>query len=133
MIAGAPAGIAVYFLANRLLSLGMANRADWEINSLFMAWGGVFVWALARPAKRAWVEALAACAALYALVPVVNALTTARGLIPSLIGADWVFVGFDGVMLATAAAGAFTAWKVATHKPKATPRRKTHMAAEAAL
>ncbi len=133
VIAGAPAGIAVYFLSNRLLPLDMAHRADWEINSLFIAWGGLFVWTLARPAKRAWVEALAACAALYALVPVVNAATTTRGLIHSLIAGDWLYVGFDSVMLAMAAACAFTAWRVATHKAKALPRRKARVAVEAAL
>ncbi|MCG2840660.1 PepSY domain-containing protein [Sandaracinobacter sp. RS1-74] len=132
VIAGSCAGIAVYFLANRLLPLDVANRADWEINSLFIVWGAVFVWTIARPTKRAWLEALSACAALYALVPAVNALTTPRGLIPSLIAGDWVFVGFDLVMLAMAAACAFTAWKVATHKPKALPRKK-RMTAEAAL
>ena len=133
VIAGSCAGIAVYFLANRLLPVEMASRADWEINSLFIAWGGVFVWTPGRPAKRAWTEALAACAVLYALVPVVNALTTARGLIPSLIAQDWVFVGFDGVMLAMAVACAFTAWKVASHKAKAAPRRQVRAAVEATL
>ncbi len=132
VIVGAPVGIAVYFLANRLLPFDMAQRADWEINSLFIAWGGLFVWTLARPAKRAWVEAFIACAALYALVPLVNALTTERGLIPSLIARDWVFAGFDLVMLVTAAACAFTAWKVATHKPKAAPRRRMRELVEAA-
>jgi len=131
VIAGAPAGIAVYFLANRLLPLDMANRAEWEINSLFIVWGGLFVWTLARPAKRAWMEALAACAALYALVPVVNALTTERGLISSLIARDWVYVGFDLVMLAMAATCTLTTWKVATYQSKATPRRKGGVAVEA--
>ncbi|MEH3121636.1 MAG: PepSY-associated TM helix domain-containing protein [Sphingomonas phyllosphaerae] len=123
-IVGAPAGIAAYFLANRLLPPSMAHRGDWEINSLFVAWGGLFVWTLARPAKRAWVEALAACGALYALVPLANAATTARGLIPSLITRDWVFAGFDLVMLAMTAICTFTAWRVVHHVPKAAPRRK---------
>ena len=100
---------------------------------MFIAWGGLFVSTLARPAQRAWVEALAVCAALYALVPIINAMATARGLIPSLIAGDWVYVGFDGVMLAMAAACAFTAWKVATHKAKAAPRRRTRELVEAAL
>lgn len=124
VIGGAPAGIAAYFIANRLLPLDLANRADWEINSLFVTWGGLFVWTIARPAKRAWIEALLACATLYGLAPVVNALTTPRGLIPSLLGADWVFVGFDGVMLAMAVICSFTAWKIAQNKPRAAPRRK---------
>ncbi|OYX65139.1 MAG: peptidase [Sphingomonadales bacterium 32-64-17] len=125
VIAGSCAGIAVYFLANRLLPVELPHRADWEIHSLFIAWGAIFTWTIARPVKRAWVEALAACAGLFALVPLVNALTTQRGLVPSLIAGDWIFAGFDLAMLAMAAACGFTAWKVATRKPKVAPRRKT--------
>ncbi|MGC4250341.1 MAG: PepSY-associated TM helix domain-containing protein [Sphingobium sp.] len=132
VIAGAPAGIAVYFLANRLLPVEFAHRAEWEINSLFIAWGALFVWTLTRSAKRAWIEGLAICAAFYALVPVVNALTTSRGMVPSLIARDWIFVGFDGVMLATAATAALAAWKVAAHEPKVAPRRKARELAEVA-
>lgn len=132
VIIGSCAGIAVYFLANRLLPLDIAHRADWEINSLFIAWGGLFVWTLARPAKRAWIEALTVCAALYALVPAVNALTTARGLVPSLVARDWAFAGFDLVMLAMAAVCAFSAWKIAQHKPKAALRRRARELVEAA-
>lgn len=132
VIAGACAGIAVYFLANRLLPVELPHRADWEIHSLFIAWGAIFTWTIARPVKMAWVETLAACAALYALVPVVNVLTTQRGLISSLIAGDWIFAGFDLAMFAMAAACGFTAWKVATRKPKAAPRRKARGLMEAA-
>jgi len=132
VIAGSCAGTAVHFLANRLLALSMTHRSDWEINSLFIAWGAMSVWTLTRPARRAWIEALAVCAALYALVPIINALATTRGLIPSLIARDRVFVGFDDVMLAMAAASAFTAWKVATHKAKALPHQKARTAVELA-
>jgi uncharacterized iron-regulated membrane protein len=122
-IAGLPAGIAVYFLANRLLPLRMPQRADWEINSLFIAWGAVLVWVLARPARRAWVEALGAAAALFAAVPLVNALTTPRNLIASLWRGDAVFVGFDLTMLALAALIGWAAWKAHRHKPKTPARR----------
>ncbi|MCW2389646.1 putative iron-regulated membrane protein [Sphingobium sp. B11D3B] len=125
VIAGSCAGTAVYFLANRLLPVELQHRADWEINCLFIAWGAVFTWSIARPLRQAWVEALAACAGLYALVPVANALMTPRGLVPSLIGGDWIFAGFDLAMLVTAAACGFTAWKLATRKAKPVPRRKT--------
>lgn len=130
-IAGAPAGIAAYFLANRLLPIGMADRTDWEINSLFIIWGGLFIWSLARPAKRAWVEALSACAGLYALVPVVSALTTPRGLPASLLARDWTFVGFDLIMFAAAAGTGFSAWKVATRQAKTPPARKRRAPLEA--
>lgn len=130
-IAGAPAGIAAYFLANRLLPLDLANRADWEINSLFIVWGGLFVWTLARSARRAWWETLATCALLFALVPVVSTLTTGRGLPASLMAGDWLFVGFDLTMFACAALAGLAAWRVATRKAKASSKRRQRAPVEA--
>lgn len=123
VIGGVPIALASYFLANRLLPVGMAARADWEINILFIAWGGAFVWSFARPTKRAWVEMPAAAAALFALVPVINAITTTRGLLPSLLAGDTVFVAFDLAMLVFAALLAFAARRAAAHRGKAPPRR----------
>ena len=124
MILGPIAGIAAYFLANRALPMGLAGRGEWEIDCLFLTWGGLLAWALARPASRAWLEALVFCALLYALVPLANALTTARGLVASLSDGDWFFAGFDLVMLASSALLAFAAWRLATHKTKA-PRHRS--------
>jgi len=131
-IAGAPVGIAVYFLVNRLFPTSLAERGEWEVDSLFIAWGAIFAWTLARPAKRAWVEALGTGAVLFALVPIVNAATTSRGLGPSLYRGDWVFIGFDLTMIAAAAALAYTARKVLRHQPKAAPARRKRNTAEAA-
>ncbi|WP_334183670.1 PepSY-associated TM helix domain-containing protein [Novosphingobium sp.] len=130
-IAGAPTGIAIYFLMNRLFPLDLVERGGWEVDSLFIAWGAIFAWTLARPAKRAWVEALGTGALLFALVPVVNAVTTNRGLGPSLYRADWVFAGFDLAMIASAAGLAYAAWKVLRHQPKAAPARRRRATAEA--
>lgn len=128
IIAGAPAGIAIYFLANRLLPLAVPERAEWEINSLFVGWGAVFLCTLARKAKRAWVESLATCAVLFALVPLVNVLTTSRGLVQSLWLGDWVFAGFDLTMTALAVGFAYAARKVLRHQPRASPARKRRAA-----
>ena len=130
-ITGGPAGIAVYFIANRLLPSAMAERGEWEVDSLFIAWGAIFAWTLARPAKRAWVEALGAGAALFALVPIVNAATTSRGLGASLYRGDWVYVSFDLTMIVLAVAFAYTARKVLRHQPKAAPARRNRNSAEA--
>jgi uncharacterized iron-regulated membrane protein len=131
VIVGGTGGIAVYFIANRLLPLDMAHRADWEINSLFIGWGALFVWSIGRPVKQAWTETLAMGALLYAAVPVVSAFTTPRGLIPSLFARDWVFAGFDLTMLALAGGFALAGWKVAAHRPKVAARRKVCELAEA--
>ncbi|MNI86861.1 hypothetical protein D3C73_1439960 [compost metagenome] len=48
----------------------------------------------------------------YALVPVVNALTTERHLLNSLRAGDWVFAGFDLTMWGLAALLALMAVKV---------------------
>jgi uncharacterized iron-regulated membrane protein len=112
VIAGFPAATAAYFLANRLLPTGLAARAEWEIRCLFLAWAAAFVLASVRSPRRAWIELLGLSALLFALVPVVNAATTQRGLIASMQRGDWLFAGFDLVMAATASILALTAQKV---------------------
>jgi len=111
-ITGLPLAIAGYFLANRLLPLDIAGRSDREIGTMFIIWGAVAVWAIARPAGRAWIEGLAATGLAFAAIPVVNALTTDRSLVASLLARDWVFAGFDLAMLLLAAVFGFAAFKV---------------------
>lgn len=111
-IAGLPLAVAAYFWANRLLSVEMADRAAWELHTLFAVWLGTLFYALARPLARAWVELLWGCFLAYALVPAVNALTTDRHLGRSLPAGDWVFAGFDLSMLALALLFAVMAVKV---------------------
>ena len=128
-IAGLSAGIAAYFLANRLLPTGLAERADWEVHTLFLVWLGVLLWAVVRPPKRAWIEGLWLAAGLFAAVPVVNALTTRRGFPVNLFSGDWLFVGFDLVMVALAVSFGAAALKLtrrwsAKSQTEAPPRRK---------
>ncbi|WP_374406391.1 PepSY-associated TM helix domain-containing protein [Pelagerythrobacter sp.] len=127
-IAGLPLAIAVYFLANRLLPLGIAGRGDREIGAFFIAWGAVLVWSVARPARRTWPEALGAAAIAFALVPIVSALTTDRSLAASLTHGDTVFAVFDSTMVVLAAGLGWAALKVARRKPdmKARPNRRSH-------
>ncbi|MDR2336225.1 MAG: PepSY domain-containing protein [Burkholderiaceae bacterium] len=111
-IAGLPLAIAAYFWANRLLPIDMADRAAWEFHSLFAAWLGTLFLAMARPLARAWVELLWGSCIAFALVPVINALTTDRHLGNSLRAGDWVFAGFDLTQLGLAALFALMAVKV---------------------
>lgn len=110
-IAGLPLGMAVYFLANRLLPVEVTGRSEREIATFFIAWGAAFVWAAVRPSARAWAEVLALTAAAFALVPIVNALATDRSLIASLAAGDFVFAGFDTTMLLFAAGFGWAALK----------------------
>jgi uncharacterized iron-regulated membrane protein len=130
-IAGLPAGIAAYFLANRLLPTGMTARAEWEIHSLFLTWAAVLLWAIARPYRRAWIESLALAAGLFASVPVGNALTVSRNMLTGVMTGDWLFVAFDIAMLLFALGFGWAARKASTvnAKPARSIRTMQNMAA----
>ncbi len=130
-IAGLGAGVATYFLANRLLPLGMEQRADWEINCMFLAWAAIGLWGAIRPVRRGWIETLGITAMLFLAIVPVDALTTSRGLLASLMAGDWVYVGFDIVMLLLASGFGYAARKASYASPSA-KTRKAHRSSERA-
>ncbi|WP_409525588.1 PepSY-associated TM helix domain-containing protein [Nitrincola sp. MINF-07-Sa-05] len=109
-ITGLPIGIAAYFWANRVLPSEFAARAEWEVHVMFLAWAVMLIHAALRPTARAWVEQCAMAALAFALLPLLNALTTERHLGQSLLTGDWVFAGFDLTMLSIGAGFALTGW-----------------------
>lgn len=58
------------------------------------------------------------------LLPLLNALTTGRGLFTSLATGDWVFAGFDLTLLALGGLHAALAIRTARYQPKARPARR---------
>jgi uncharacterized iron-regulated membrane protein len=127
-IVGMPIAVAAYFWANRLLPVDMATRAAWEVNIMFLAMAAMFVYPAFRPPARARVELLWLCAAAYALLPVVNALTTTRHLGHSIPQGDWTMAGFDLTVLACGAVAAICALKVRKSQASVTGRRKPKVA-----
>lgn len=124
-VAGLSVAMTVFLWANRLLPVGTAGRADWEIHVFFIAWAATLAHAMLRPARAAWVEQFYAAAALLALLPILNAFTTDRPLWASLMNADWVFIGTDFMLLALAGLHALLAWRVSRHRGAvAKPPRK---------
>jgi uncharacterized iron-regulated membrane protein len=117
-IAGLSIAMTAYLWANRLLPLPIPHRAAAEVNVFFAAWGAALVYAVLRPARRAWVELLGFAAASMALLPVLNALTTRRPFWHSVATHDWVYAGFDLAMWAFAALHAMLAIYAARHRPK---------------
>ncbi|QLF92189.1 PepSY domain-containing protein [Pseudomonas sp. ABC1] len=111
-IVGLPVAVAAYFWANRLLPVDMAERADWEAHSLFLVWGWTFVYAALRPVKKAWLEILWIAVVAYALLPLLNALTTDKHLGVTVPYGDWVLAGFDLTMFALAGLFAYAAFKL---------------------
>ncbi|WP_449409562.1 PepSY-associated TM helix domain-containing protein [Methylobacterium komagatae] len=119
-IAGLPAGIGAFFLANRLLPVGMAERANWEVGLFFGAWVLVALVGAFTPRRQAWPATLGLAAiGFLAVVPVDIAL----------IG-EPRFVAFDLAMLLVAAL-LIVAARVAARPPAALTRRAPAQVARA--
>lgn len=107
-IAGLGIACIGYLWANRLVPLGLAQRAEWEQGVFFGLWGLALVHSLLRSPMQAWREALGLLAALCLLLPVLNFVTTGDQLLAQWLRGDWESAGVEGVSVAfgLAAAGA---------------------------
>ena len=114
-IAGMPAAIAGYFLANRLLPVALPDRADWEVRTFFAVWLLVAGTAFLRTHRRVWPETLTVAAGLFGAVALADA---GRGAALRLAGdgpGEPVFLAFDGAMLVVAALILFAARTIGRH------------------
>lgn len=94
-IIGLPSGLAVYLWANRLLPADLVGRAEMEVHAMFALWAVTFLWASARPAKRAWRELGILAGAMFALIPIINALMSDRHLGTTIPAGDWALASID--------------------------------------
>lgn len=107
VLVGLPLAMTAYLWANRLLPLALVQRSNCEVSIFFSVWATAAGYATLRPTRRAWTELLSYCGIM--LTPLINALTTARGILSSLAQRDWTFVSIDlttllfGVLMATIA------------------------------
>ncbi|MET4614539.1 putative iron-regulated membrane protein [Stenotrophomonas sp. 2619] len=133
-VAGLPIAFAAYFWGNRLLPVQMAERADAEVNVFFYAWGAALLAAFLWPKRLMWAWQLYVGAAMFLLIPVINALTTHAHLGVTLRNGDWVLAGFDLVMLAFGAVLAYCALRMQRWQPALTAaeKKKRQVAAAAA-
>lgn len=133
-VAGLPIAFAAYFWGNRLLPVQLAERSDAEANVFFYAWGAALLAAFIWPKRLMWAWQLYLGAALFALIPVLNALTTQAHLGVTLRNGDWVLAGFDLMMLAFGAMLAYCGLRMQRWQPalSAAEKKKRHAAAAAA-
>jgi uncharacterized iron-regulated membrane protein len=131
-VAGLPIAFAAYFWGNRLLPLDIAERSSAEANVFFYAWGAALLAAFIWPKRMMWAWQLYLGAAAFALVPVVNALTTHAHLGITLRNGDWVLAGFDLSMIAFGAMLALCGWRMQRWTPPLSAAEKKKRAAAAA-
>ena len=122
VVAGFPIALSGYFLANRLLPLGLADRGAREVDSLFLLWAILALVAMLSAPRSAWCNLCAIGALLFVSVPLVNAVTTTRGLAASLIAGDAPYIAFD-LMMAAVAVGFAYGWMRLRRPPKSAPRK----------
>ncbi len=122
VVVGLLIAVAAYFLANRLLPIGMNKRADWELHTMFIVWGLTFLHSSVRPVRSAYREQLTLLAAALMLLPVVNALTTDIHLGVTLFGGpgkrDMSLAAVDLTMLAMGILSALAAWRMGRQAPR---------------
>ncbi|WP_419951360.1 PepSY-associated TM helix domain-containing protein [Methylobacterium sp.] len=112
-VIGLPAGIAVYFLANRVLPPGLEGRLDWEVRAFFGAWIVMSVVPLFRPHRAAWREMAVVTAILFLAVALADLLAAAAPSPSALLRHDPGLLWFDAAMVALAGLFALVAHKVA--------------------
>jgi uncharacterized iron-regulated membrane protein len=107
-IAGLAVACVGYLWANRLLPVGIEQRAARELQVFFALWGMALLHAFLRQPARAWREQFGALAALCLLLPVLNLLTTGDHLPAQLLRGDWESAGVElgAVAFGLAAIGA---------------------------
>lgn len=125
-LAGLLLAIAVFFWANRLLPVGLADRANREILCFLIAWAAALVHACVRPAPAAWREQLLLTAALFLALPALDALVAGQYLAAAGRTLDVAYLGFECVAVLLGAFLALAAGKVARRAaPPAAPAAPT--------
>jgi len=114
---GSVSGIIVatlaFFIANRILPLGIEGRASIEIGIFYAVWLASFAHAWSRPGRKGWREQSWAIAAMAVSAVLLNAVTTGDHLLRSLMHQHlWPIAAMDLALLLCAAVAALAVRKL---------------------
>lgn len=124
-IIGLPLACAGYFYANRLLPVQLETRLDWEINIFLITWLCCLIYAIFRTHRQAWLELLGFATIMFALLPILNALTGGHALWLSIAEGQWMIASFDLMAWALAFIFGMAYLKVKNHKGLTAKKTKT--------
>jgi uncharacterized iron-regulated membrane protein len=132
-IAGLSLACIAFFWANRLIPLGIAGRAGWEIGAFFAVWLLALGHAAWRPVERAWIEQSLAFAGLCLMLPFVNWAVTGEQFVSYLLRGDGERAGVELVAIAFGLVGVWVARRltVRARQPAAAPRTRRSRVASA--
>lgn len=121
-VGGFPLGCAAFLFANRIVPIGVADRAEMEIAILFYVWGAAALFALIAAPRIAWTVLLYSTAAALLATPLYDAVLLEPSLSAWVRQEDWTMIGVELVLLALSAGFACTARAVARHRKEPAPR-----------
>jgi hypothetical protein len=127
VIAGVPIGFAVYLCANRLLPLGLADRAQREVSVALDAAGIALVVALALPSRRGWPLLLGVLAFLCLAAPIIGG--GPGYLLQALERGDALLPVVDALLIGVAIAALACARKVVQKPARGRYRKRERVAA----
>lgn len=87
-VGGTPIAFAAFLLANRLLPVGMAGRAQAEVHAVFWTWGTLLLFAALRAPGKAWRDLSIMAAAAFIAIPLLDAMQGSTGVNPVSFGLD---------------------------------------------
>ncbi|MBL6082497.1 PepSY domain-containing protein [Belnapia sp. T18] len=85
-VAGVLIACIAYFWLNRLLPVGLEERAAWEMGLLLPVWLATLLHAMRRPPARAWAEQISVAAVLSCMLPIIDLLTGGSPLVSAGLG-----------------------------------------------
>ncbi|WP_321314294.1 PepSY-associated TM helix domain-containing protein [Halarcobacter sp.] len=91
--------IAIYFIVNRVTTT--SNKEELEIGGFFIAWGLSYIYAFVRNTNKAWFEQTIIAIVLYAMLPIINAITTFDSF-SQIYSRDNILIYFDVFFIFTA-------------------------------
>ncbi|MCC4603203.1 PepSY-associated TM helix domain-containing protein [Xanthomonas campestris] len=133
-VAGLPIAFASFFWANRLLPVALDGRAAMEAHVFFAAWATALLAAFVWPRRAMWSWQLYVGAALLALIPLLNAVTTDVHLGVTVPAGQWALAGVDLVCLGLGVCLGIAGWRLQhwTAPQSAAARRQRAAVAPAA-
>lgn len=109
---GLPFGVGCFFLANRLIDPATSDRANLEIDMMFVGWGTMLLFGMLRPSSRHWLEGAVITAVLFLLLPVTSLFTVSKHLGNYHLPQDNVMLFMDIALILTGLMFAYIAMKM---------------------
>lgn len=115
-LAGLPLAMIGFLWLNRLLPLELIERGRWEVDGFFIIWVFGSLLALLLSSRHAWRLLLSLVTLLLLFTPLLNSLTTERGLLHSILRFDVLFISFDVMFFILALLFAYITYAVSFKK-----------------